>query len=179
MTEHYGVFLDGLIVVLLLATIFYAVALSRRLGALRDNRKEMESAVRRFAEASGKADASIKGLRRAADETGGSLQTLVDRAQTLRDEMAYLVDTAEALVERLEAQTGVPRPQTRRTAPAPVHDLHLDDPAPRDAPLTALRPGQRDAAPGPAGHSAPMPAQRDDRESRAHQDLLRAIENLR
>ncbi|MCA8931940.1 MAG: hypothetical protein KDA49_05700, partial [Rhodospirillaceae bacterium] len=90
MTEHYGIFLDGLIVVLLVATIFYAVALSRRLASLRDNRKEMEVAVRRFVEASTRADASIKGLKRTADESGTSLQSLADRAQTLRDELAFL-----------------------------------------------------------------------------------------
>ena len=172
MTEHYGVFLDGLIVVLLLATIFYSVALSRRLGALRDNRKEMETAVRRFAEASMKADASIKGLKRTADESGMTVQKLVDRAQTLRDELAYLVEAAEAVAERLEAQTGVPRPQPRapsgRAAPAPQGAEASD----RPEDLTATRPTPR------TGPSA-RPGAREDRDSQANAELLRAIENLR
>ncbi|MCB9958556.1 MAG: hypothetical protein H6843_08150 [Rhodospirillaceae bacterium] len=183
MTEHYGIFLDGLIVVLLVATIFYAVALSRRLSSLRDNRKEMEVAVRRFVEASTRADASIKGLKRTADESGTSLQSLADRAQTLRDELAFLVDSAEAVAERLEAQTGVPRPRPRRTeaarpdAAAAAGDRALD--RAEDSPLTASR-GAAEAA--PAARPAPRPAAQpaaEDRDSKTHADLLRAIENLR
>ena len=176
MTEHYGVFLDGLIVVLLLATIFYSVALSRRLGALRDNRKEMETAVRRFAEASMKADASIKGLKRTADESGLTVQKLVDRAQTLRDELAYLVEAAEAVAERLEAQTGVPRPQPRaasgRAAAPPAPTPQGAETPDRPEELTATR------TPGRTGPPA-RPGAREDRDSQANAELLRAIENLR
>ena len=78
MTEHYGLILDSLIVVLLLATIFYCVVLNRRLGRLRNSRTELERATRAFAEAASRADAGIKGLRRTAEESGAGRRWRAD-----------------------------------------------------------------------------------------------------
>ena len=161
MTEHFQLILDGLVVVMLAATIFYAAALSRRLNKLRDNRREMETAVRRFAEASIKADASVKGLKRTADESGTNLQKLIDRSQALRDELAFLVEAAEAVADRLETGSGTTRPRQQPQAAAAAAD-HRDDDA---QPLTAVR-------------SEPQGRRRSAKETADH-DLLRAIENLR
>ena len=162
MTEHFRLILDGLVVVMLAATIFYAAALSRRLNKLRDNRREMETAVRRFAEASVKADASVKGLKRTADESGTSLQKLIDRSQALRDELAFLVEAAEAVADRLETGSGTTRPRQQPQAAAAAAADHRDDDA---QPLTAVRP-------------EPQGRRRSAKETADH-DLLRAIENLR
>lgn len=102
MTQHYPLILDSLIVVLLVATIVYAAILNRRLSNLRDNRVELEKAARSFAEAAGKADAGIKGLKLTADNAGATLQKEIERAQPLRDELAFLVEAGEALAARLE-----------------------------------------------------------------------------
>ena len=163
MTEHFRLILDGLVVVMLAATIFYAAALSRRLNKLRDNRREMETAVRQFAEASVKADASVKGLKRTADESGTNLQKLIDRGQALRDELAFLVEAAEAVADRLETGSGTTRPRqhAQGVAAAAAAD-HRGDEA---QPLTAVR-------------SEPQGRRRGTKETADH-DLLRAIENLR
>ena len=161
MTEHFGVILDGLVIVMLAATIFYAAALSRRLNQLRDNRREMEAAVRKFAEASVKADASVKGLKRTADESGTNLQQLIDRSQALRDELAFLVEAAEAVADRLETGSGTARP---RRQPPPA--------------AAASEPAGDDAQPPAGARSEPQGRRRSAKEMADH-DLLRAIENLR
>ncbi len=103
MIQNYGLVLDSLIVVLLLATIVYAATLSRRLSRLRDGRAELERAVRAFSAAAAQADAGIQGLKLAADGVGTTLQAEIDSARALRDELTFLVEAGEGLAGRLEA----------------------------------------------------------------------------
>lgn len=173
MTAHYGLILDSLIVVLLIATIVYAALLNRRLAGLRDNRRELEQAVRSFSEAAARADAGIKGLKRAAEETGQRLQKDVDRGEALKDELTFLVETAEVLCARLEAGAG-----GRRAAPKPTEAPAASERAAsvgtRAQPsAAAARPTGRDesaAASRPAARTGP---------AANGEDVLRAIETLR
>ena len=102
MIMNYGLLLDSMIVVLLAATIVYAFILNKRLQALRNNRSELEQAARSFAEAAQRADDSIKSLRSVSDGAGAELREQIHRAQSLRDEMKFLVEAGDALADRLE-----------------------------------------------------------------------------
>jgi hypothetical protein len=118
-SANFGLILDILVIALLGATIFYAATLSRRLAQLRGDRGELQSAVRALAEAAAKAESSVRGLRNSADEAGGKLQTQIDRARALRDELTFLVDAGEHLADRLEqaaTQAGGERRRQGRTA---------------------------------------------------------------
>lgn len=160
MIADYGLILDGLIVVLLCATVVYAAALNRRIARLRDNRAELELAARTMAEAAAKADAGIKGLKLAAGSVGAAIQADIDKARTLREELAFLVEAGETLAGRLEAAASgagraaeAARPRSGRPVPA--------NPAP--------------AGSDRAGTSEPP----KDGGDRAKRDLMQAIEKLR
>ncbi|WP_366656467.1 DUF6468 domain-containing protein [Fodinicurvata sp. EGI_FJ10296] len=99
---NYGLVLDSMIVVLLGATIVYAIILNKRLQSLRNNRAELEQAARAFAEAAYRADESIRSLRSASDGAGAELREQIHRAQSLRDELKFLVEAGEGLADRLE-----------------------------------------------------------------------------
>ena len=120
MIADYGLILDGLIVVLLCATVVYAAALNRRIARLRDNRAELELAARAMADAAVKADTAIKGLKQAAGSVGAAIQSDIDKARTLREELTFLVEAGEALAGRLEAAaSGVGRAaEAAKSAPA-------------------------------------------------------------
>jgi len=77
--------LDVAIVGLLVATIIYALRLNKQLSAVKESRAELEELVRGFAEATAQADSSVKGMRKAAQESGETLSALVGRAQTLKE----------------------------------------------------------------------------------------------
>lgn len=158
--DHYALILDSLIVVLLAATIVYAAILNHRLTRLRDNRIEMERATRSFAEAAAKADAGIKGLKRTADETGSALQKDIERAQALRDELAFIVEAAEAVAARLEGAASGGGRLAARTEPL----AGTVGPEP-------LRAGP--SRPAAADSSGERPRTQPDH------DLLKAIENMR
>lgn len=158
MTLDPGLLLDGVIALLLAATIVYAARLSRRLARLRDAGAGLEEASRGFTQAAQLADQGIKGLRRAADEAGQALKASTDGARHLRDELAFLVETAESLALRLE-QAGT----ALRTSAAPGA-------APREG-----------AGPARAPREVLHPARPADRAPRAKPDaaVLQAIESLR
>ena len=86
--------LDLVIAGLLVATIVYAIQLNRQLIKMREGRSEMEGLIRSFNEATTRAETGIKAMRRAAAETGEGLQKTVERAQSLRDELQFLVEAA-------------------------------------------------------------------------------------
>ncbi|NQW12126.1 MAG: hypothetical protein HQ481_19855 [Alphaproteobacteria bacterium] len=163
--------LDALLVVLLLATIVYAIVLNRRLGSLRANRGELETFVARMNEATSRAEASLKGIRQAAEQAQRSIDAPAQKAQALRDELLFLIERADTVAERMavsqsagtvgagKAQAGgigaaAPRraPKSRdRTTPAA--EVPRDDP-PLDEDGEAVR-------------------------SKAERDLMNALRNVR
>lgn len=158
MIDDYGPILDILIIVLLMATIVYAGILNRRLSRFRDTKAELERATRSFAEAAVRADAGLRNLREIAGTSGPGLTKAVDRAQTLREELSFLVETAEALAVRLEgAAQGV---------------------GGQGASAKARVKGKATA--GHNGSAEPEPvAMSDIARQQASRDLLKALENLR
>jgi chemotaxis protein histidine kinase CheA len=92
------------VAVLLVATIIYAYMLNRKLTNLRQDQAQFEQLIRQFTGALGMADSGVHNLRVAAEEAGNGLQKYVDRAQILRDELAYMLESGDALAEQLANQ---------------------------------------------------------------------------
>ena len=122
--------LDVVVILLLLPTIVYAVVLNRKLSALRKSREELSKVVNSFNEATMRAEAGIPKLKKATTEANQTLKDRVDKAQTLRDDLAFMIERAEELAARLEGAvraarvegTPAPAPNTyAAAAPAPVN----------------------------------------------------------
>ena len=94
--------LDIVVILLLIPTIVYAVILNRRLTALRKSRDELSKVVNSFNEATMRAEAGIPKLKKATTEANLSLKDRVEKAQTLRDDLAFMIERAEELAGRLE-----------------------------------------------------------------------------
>ena len=166
MIADYGLILDGLIVVLLCATVVYAATLSRRIARLRDNRAELELAARAMSDAAAKADAGIKGLKQTAGSVGAAIQTSIDQARALRDELAFLVEAGEAMAGRLEAAaSGVGRA--------------AEENRPRAAKPQPSMPQPSKAEPKIARNKTGGGTERTERTEHTKRDLMKAIENLR
>ena len=167
MSQHYGLILDALVIVLLTATIVYAAILSRRLSRLRDNRFELEKATRSFAEAAQRADAGIKGLKQVADASGTALQRQLDRAAALRDELQFMVEAGEATATRIERAAGHAHAQARAAETASGSPAAASANGAEAAPAAG-----REAA---AATGTPHAGNR----GRPDRDLLKAIERMR
>lgn len=102
MSFNLPIILDVIVIVLLVPTIVYAVILNNRLAFLRKNREELARMIAAFNEATARAETGIPRLRKATEEAAKSIQEKVDRAQMLRDDLAFMVERAEATATRVE-----------------------------------------------------------------------------
>ena len=94
--------MDILITVLLAATIFYAVRLSKHLDAFRSNRSDMERLIRDLSAQITRAQEGITTLDDVAKESSTELRKLVDRATGLSDELQIINESGNSLAHRLE-----------------------------------------------------------------------------
>lgn len=113
MAMDFRVILDLIIAVLLIATIGYAVTLNSRLTALRRNRDQLSKIISAFNEATVRAEASIPKLKRAAEDAGGGLQERMEKAQSLRDDLAFMIERADTMANRLENSVRTARGEVR------------------------------------------------------------------
>lgn len=206
MSPLVSIIIDVVMVGLLAATIAYAIILNRQIIALRESRGEMAELIQGLNDAMARAETGVRTLKKAASDTGEDLQRTVNKAQTLRDELEFMIEAADALANRLggvgERDGGGRRDGGRSTAVAPA----LASRIPAKAPLVAPRPAPRslpveddldhdhdDHAPPPARLDVPPrraaaraepqaeprdPITRDGESlSRAERELLQAIEN--
>jgi hypothetical protein len=117
--------LDIVVAILLVVAIGAAIVLNRRLAAFRAARSDFEQFIARFDAAAARAEAGVNALKMTSDATGRVLQQTVVRAQALRDEVAFLIERAEPMLDRLSiahraaAEAARPRPAPA-SAPAPV-----------------------------------------------------------
>jgi len=111
-----GLALDGLIALLLVATIVYAAMLNRRLQNIRNGRAELEATIAEFAQATARAEAGVARLRQHAESETAELDRRLERARAAVDELGFLVERAEALGGRLEA--GIRGARDRPAPPA-------------------------------------------------------------
>ena len=146
----FSVGLDVLTALLLVATIGYAVSLNRKLNLLRDNKGEMEAVIARLIEATDHARAGLESLRTHAVEVGEQLQQGLKQSSGRVDELAFLIEKAEALSGRLDGSIAAAR---ARQASAPATAASPSTPLHPAAPAGAA---QQDANPPPAPEEASL-----------------------
>lgn len=102
MTINLPLILDGLILLLLGGTIFFAARLSLHLKTFRSNRSELEKLVKDLADQIAQADRAVAGMREAAREGGRDLQQRINEARALSEELQFMNETGNNLAGRLE-----------------------------------------------------------------------------
>ncbi|MBF0268490.1 MAG: hypothetical protein HQL44_07845 [Alphaproteobacteria bacterium] len=204
-----GIVLDVLMVLLLGAVLAYAVILNRRLSQLRSNKDELARVINAFNEATQRAEASIPRLRKTADDIRTQLEDRIEKAVSLKDDLAFMIDRSDSMANRLESSVRMARGETMggQAASPPAPSPRLPS-APRTMaaarPASSFSPPQpppqasRPAAPppprpaaAPAQASAPqrreprlddsfrMPPDDMDDRSEAERALLRALQSAR
>lgn len=94
----YTLIIDLAVAVLLMVTIAYAITLNKRLNRLRKDKKDLENLARTFGESTQRAEENLNQLRTVAQ----ALDIQMQRAQTLRDDIAFLADRGGSTADRLE-----------------------------------------------------------------------------
>ncbi len=101
MGEILAFLLDFVLIGLLITGIVYATRLHRQLMGLRSSRGDMERFVADFSATVQRAEAGVRGLKLAAREGGDDLEQLINKAQLIRDELNFLVGSADQIANRL------------------------------------------------------------------------------
>jgi len=154
--------LDILLIVMVGIGLYQAMRLIKHLAGLRQGRVEMERFVHEFNATVIRAEAGIKGLRQAARDSGDDLEKLVEKALAVRDELQFIVESADQIAERLSHSASMmARSEKRPEAAAPT-------PAPEAAKPVAK----------PASEPRPAPSDAPSTASRAEKELLQALQKL-
>jgi hypothetical protein len=103
--------LDILVAVLLATTIGFAALLNHRLGKLRRDRDELEKTTAEFRQATAHAEDSVGKLKIST----AALQEKIDKAQSLCDDLVFLIDRGGTTADRIESEVRATR--KHRNAP--------------------------------------------------------------
>lgn len=95
--------LDGTIIFLLVAAMIYGYRLNRRISIIHNSRKELGDLFKVFDQTIVKAYASVEDLKFASQEAGAQLQKKVDQAVLLIDDISFVAERAEKLLDTMEA----------------------------------------------------------------------------
>ena len=152
-----SLFLDVLIAVLLVITIWYSTVLNRRLNALRNDKDELDHLTSSFGEATMRAGDSIVKLKNTADD----LKERIEKAGSLRDDLMFLVERGGAAADRIEKA---------------IRAARRDGEGLPEATIEKLIPAARKRTP-----VAPrvQPANSDTARSEAERELIKALQAAR
>lgn len=95
--------LDLALIALLVIGIVYASKLMVQLKALRAVRTEMERFVLDFSATVVRAENGVKTLKAAARSSGDDLEQLIEKGGSLRDELGFLIESADKIATRLSS----------------------------------------------------------------------------
>lgn len=154
---------NGLLIALLAAVIGFAIRLNRKLAAWRLESGTMEQQVATLTAALIRAEAAIAQMKGIAREDIAALDAAQKKAQSLRDDLAYLNERGGALADRLEGavRNGLSAQPVAPSAEKPAAERPMAN--------TAERP-MADRTKSP---SADRPI------SNAERELLKALEAMR
>ena len=97
----WSLLIEGLLVLLLTATIYFAIRLNRRLTVLRVEKEQLEKLITQFELVADRAHSSLSGLRATADQVKSDLDDATNKSHAMRDELAFLIERADTNAEKL------------------------------------------------------------------------------
>lgn len=193
--------LDILIACLLVAVIVYALRLNKNLSVLQQSKSELEKMLAGFTESTEKAEQAIQRVKDASTQNRDSLNKLLSEAETLREDLAYMIDRGSSLADKLEGGLAQHRGGSDQNAGEHEDDIETAMRAAREtASVTgrgarkslAAKPEDRAAkgAGGAAGTNLPATAGReakggtdpgteDTGKAKSKSALLRALQGMR
>ena len=131
--------LDGLLIVLLGATLVHALRLERALGMLRRDRAELEQIIAGFNAATRQAEIGVERLRSAAEGAGRQIARQVETAGALRDDLGFLIERGERLADGLDRSV-----RARRATEEPLKRVELARIMPAEEPSRVRSQAERD-----------------------------------
>ncbi|MEE8607714.1 MAG: DUF6468 domain-containing protein [Nitrospiraceae bacterium] len=99
----FEIILEGLVAVLLVATILYAAILNRKLNTLRKGKAEFEALVKDLNVAIEQAGQGIGAFRQLSEKNSARLDEAVKDARAIRDDLSLLIERGTFVADRMAA----------------------------------------------------------------------------
>ncbi|HRE59989.1 MAG TPA: DUF6468 domain-containing protein [Micropepsaceae bacterium] len=117
--------IDLLVAGLLIATTFACVNISRKLSALRAGEGALRELVGELSATTQRAETALRNLKQSAEHAGAQLSGEAARARALTGELSLIIETADALANRLAQRRAndageAPRPAAPPSMPNPI-----------------------------------------------------------
>ena len=97
-----GMIFDFILLAALGVVIYRAWQLSRQFAEMQANREAFEKLIQALNIATARAEGAIMGLRDAATESADDVQSKINAARALSDELEIMVQAGDSLAERLQ-----------------------------------------------------------------------------
>lgn len=166
-----SILVNGIMAMLLFATIIYCMRLNNRIRVLQDSKSELARIIHEFNESTERATQSIKDIHAATDRISENIQHRIDKANFLVTDLELMIEKGSRLTGTTSAARGeAPRPAAP-TGPRMVDQLR--NVGRSEATLTAAAGNVTRAAPLAEPDQSRRPANRQ--RSRAEQDILQAL----
>ncbi|MFO1241941.1 MAG: DUF6468 domain-containing protein [Rickettsiales bacterium] len=165
--------LNILVTSLLGVTIFYCLKLNKRIRILQDSKSELAQLIEKFDMSTQQATYSIQEIHKASKKINENIQTKLDKANYLADDLAFMIEKANKMADRMEGNITSSRGGTR-SQPASA-------PEPRSR---AIREESRDDAEGPsladklAARSSKKPAAENGRGEKTLDGMMERLSEL-
>lgn len=104
-----NVFVDGLMVLLLVVTIFYCWKLNKRIKVLQDSKSELASIIQKFDESTQMASRSIGDIHTATSRISENIQHKIDKANYLADDLQFMIEKGNKIADRMEGDISASR----------------------------------------------------------------------
>ncbi|WP_374465942.1 DUF6468 domain-containing protein [Ferrovibrio sp.] len=157
------------VAVLLVITFTISLVLNRRLGNLRANQDEMRRLIGEFDKALAKARQGVTELKAASAGADAAHDERMKQAKILRDELGFMIETADRLADRLAGEASGNRAVRQEAASQRGPEKAQERPQP--------------VTPFPTKRPAAMPAGNRDFKieprSEAERELLMALRQAR
>ena len=112
-----GLIVEGLVSILLVATIFYCISVNRKLERLRDEQKGMHQFIRELSTATTNADKAIQSLRATVQDSGDELAGQIDKGRNMNRQLKGQIDSAQQTMNKLVIMIG--HTENRSISPSP------------------------------------------------------------
>jgi len=128
--------LDTLIIVLLTLTISYCWLLNRRIKILQDSKSELAQLLKYFDESTQRASESIIALQSASKKIGENIQSRIDKANFMMEDLSGLIEKSNKVADQMEASFAV----NRARAKAMNENDHSASERPLERPVASAKP---------------------------------------
>ena len=122
MSHVFGMMIEGLVALLLLATIAYCAQLNTQLKKLRADEKTMKGTVAELMAATEGAQRAIAGLKLTVRECDEGLGERLRTAERFSAEIATQIESGEGVLDRLVKIVGAGKGNAAPPPPQPVPD---------------------------------------------------------